>query len=436
MLFLRTGTFIFLITGIISASLPRLAVVSIDSDKFAPDSVIIADVMNTFEESGRFQVVELGSASYMNAAPDSLINSLMTLAADNGIDVFLAMEILYPEESERTVFRNDSLVTSKSVSVDVLGRFYSSTGTLIGTIRNTVTREEILPYSPDRYRLAIQSSRELASRAILELFPVEVTFTASDSEVFTVPLGSDQGIDKGTIMAVVAVSSGIPGNISEYQQLRSRGLLQIVDAGKTQSTARLLSGHLVNGGTVTAIEHSTPAAVYLEYGGRMLSFEPGTGLTNSGSEWGSSVRIGVELAKWGLSFGGGVTAGELEHSSVIGIHLQAGSRVPLNSPSLGLRLSAGGEVAFHMQDVRSVLLSSSASAISLSAVADATMEYLFSGHLGLQLGVSGIYGTSADNWTVQEYTGKVRDAEPDELYYTELKQGLLGIHAGLIYFIF
>ncbi len=436
MLFMRTGIFIFLITGIISASLPRLAVVSIDLDEFAPDSVIIRNVMNTFEESGRFQVVELGSASFMNTAPDSLINSLMTLAADNGIDLFLAMEILYPEEKERTVFRNDSLITYKSVSVDVLGRFYSSTGALIGTLRNTVTREETLPYSPDSYNLAIQSSRELASRAIMELFPVEVTFTASDSEVFTVPIGIHQGIKKGTVMAVVAVSSGIPDNISEYSQLRSRGLLQIVDVGNNQSTARLLSGHLVNGGTVTAIEQSAPAAVYFEYGGSMLSFEPGTGLQNTGSEWASNIRIGVELAKWGLSFGGGVTAGGLEHSSFIGIHLQMGNRIPLNSPSLGLRLSAGGEVAFHVQDVRSTLLSSSASAVSLSAVADAVMEYLFSGHLGLQLGVSGIYGTSADNWTVKEYTGRVRDAEPDELYYTELKQGYLGIQAGLVYFIF
>ncbi|MCK4807413.1 MAG: hypothetical protein KAT09_07190, partial [Candidatus Aegiribacteria sp.] len=335
-----------------------------------------------------------------------------------------------------TVFRNDSLVTYRTVSVDVLGRFYSGAGNLIGTIRNTVKREEILPYSPDGYRLAFLSSEELASRAILELFPIEVTFTASDSEVFTVPMGWDQGISKGTVMAVVASSTGIPVSFSEYEQLRSRGLLQIMETRRSQSTARLISGRLIDGGTVTAIEQSAPAILFLEYCGFMMSVKPGAGLEDDNAEWSNNVRIGIETAKWGLSFGGGVTAGGLEHSSLIGIDLQVGTRIPISSPSFGLRLTAGGELAFLMQDVRSDLLSSSATAISVAAVADATMEYLFSGHLGFQFGVSGVLGTAADSWTVREYSGNIRNAEPDELYYTELKQGPAGIHAGLMYFIF
>jgi hypothetical protein len=433
---IRSAIFTLVITGVLSASLPRLAVVSIDFDEFAPDSVILGEVFDELAESGRFQLVELGEEAFMNTTPDSLINYIRTLAANQGIDVFLALEILYPEESDRTVFRNDSLMTFRTISVDVLGRFYSSTGTLIGTIRNTVTREEVLPYSPDRHRLAVLSARELASRAILELFPIEVTFIASDSEVFTVPLGSDQGIGNGTIMAVVASSSGIPDDIADYQQLRSRGLLQIMEAGNTQSTARLLSGHLTDGGTVIAVEQSAPAILFLEYNGCMISYEPGAGLDNDDTKLSNNIRLGAEMAKWGLSLGGGVSAGGLEHSSIIGIDLQAGRRIPINSPSLGLRLSAGGALAFHMQDVRSELLSSSATAISVSAIADATMEYLFSGHLGFQFGVTGILGTSASSWTVQEYTGQVRDAEPDELYYTELKHGPIGVHAGLMYFIF
>lgn len=433
---IRSAIFTLVITGALSASLPRLAVVSIDFDEFAPDSVILSEVIAELSESGRFQLVELGEDAFMNTAPDSFINYIRTLAADRGIDVFLAIEILYPEENDRTVFRNDSLVTFRTISVDVLGRFYSSTGNLIGNIRNTVSREEVLPYSPDKHRLAVLSARELASRAILELFPMEVTFTASDSEVFTVPLGSDQGISKGTIMAVVASSFGIPDDISEYQQLRSRGLLQIIEVGNVQSTARLLSGHLIDGGTVTAVEQSAPAIIFLEYNGCLISSEPGAGLDNDDTELSNNIRFGAEMAKWGFCFGGGATVGGLEHSSIIGIDLQAGSRIPLSSPSLGLRLSAGGMLAFHMQDVRSEDLSSSATAISVSAIADATMEYLFSGHLGFQLGITGFLGTSASNWTVQEYTGQVRDAEPDELYYTELKQGPVGVHAGLMYFIF
>ncbi|MCD4774731.1 MAG: hypothetical protein K8S15_01605 [Candidatus Aegiribacteria sp.] len=433
---IRSAIFTLVITGVLSASLPRLAVVSIDFDEFAPDSVILGEIIAELSESGRFQLVELGEDAFMNTTPDSFINYIRTLAADRGIDVFLAIEMLYPEENDRTVFRNDSLITFRTVSVDVLGRFYSSTGNLIGNIRNTVSREEVLPYSPDKHRLAIISARELASRAILELFPIEVTFTASDSEVFTVPLGSDQGISNGTIMAVVASSFGIPDDISECQHLRSRGLLQIIEVGNTQSTARLLSGHLIDGGTVTAVEQSAPAVIFLEYNGCLISSEPGAGLDNHGTELINNIRVGAEMAKWGFCFGGGATVGGLEHSSIIGIDLQAGSRIPLSSPSLGLRLSAGGMLAFHMQNVRSEELSSNATAISVSAIADATMEYLFSGHLGFQFGITGFLGTSASSWTVQEYTGQVRDAEPDELYYTELKQGPVGIHAGLMYFIF
>jgi hypothetical protein len=436
MRFIRSAIFTLLITGVLSASLPRLAVVSIDFDEFAPDSVIICEVTEELSESGRFQLVELGEDAFTNTTPDSFINYLRTLAADHGIDIFLAMEILYPEESNRTVFRNDSLITFRTISVEVLGRFYSSTGNLIGTIRNNVTREEALPYSPDKYRLATISARELASRAVMELFPMEVTFTASDSEVFTIPLGSDQGIRNGTIMAVVASSFGIPDNIIEYQQIRSKGLLQVIEVGNTHSTARLLSGYLTDGGAVTAVEQSAPAIIFLEYSNCWISSKPGAGLNNDDTELSNNIRLGAEMAKWGFSLGGGATAGGLEHSSIIGIDLQAGSRIPLNSPSLGLRLSAGGMLTFHMQDVRSQELSSNATAISVSAIADATMEYLFSGHLGFQFGVTGILGTSASNWTVQEYAGQVRDAEPDELYYTELKQGPVGIHAGLMYFIF
>ena len=438
MRFVRFAALALIFAGTLSAALPRLAVVSIDFDDFAPDSLLIAEVFEELAESGRFQMVALGDDSFLDTSPDSLLSSLRSLAVTSGIDIFLTLEILNPSQSDRTVLRNDSLITYRTISVEVLGRFYSSAGILIGTINNTVDKEDILPYHypPDTHRFAVLSARELASRSILELFPIEVTFTASDSEVFTIPAGIDHGISKGTIMAVVASSTGIPEDIYEYRHLRSRGLLQIMDSRNTHSTARLLSGLLIDGGTVTAIEQSAPAILYLEYAGFVMSSEPGAGLEDDAADWSNNVRLGIETAKWGLCFGGGVTAGGLEHSSSIGIDFQFGTRIPLNSPSLGLRLTGGGELAFHMQDVRSILLASNATAISAAAVADATMEYIFSGHLGFQLGVSGILSTSIDSWTVREYTGNVRDAESDELYYTELKQGPFGIHAGLMYFIF
>ena len=436
MRFVRSAIIVLFITGTLSAALPHLAVVSIDFDEFAPDILLINEVIEELAESGRFQMVDLGDDSFLDTSPDSLLSSLRTLAGERNIDVFLTLEILNPEESDRTIFRNDSLITYRTVSIDVLGRFYSGAGILIGTIKNTVEREEVLPYIPDEYRLAIMSARELASRAILELFPIEISFAASGNEVFTIPAGFDQGVSKGMVMAVVASTTGMPDNIYEYQHLRSRGLLQIMNSQSTQSTARLLSGRLIDGGTVIAIEQSAPAILYLEYGGFMMSSEPGAGLEDDAAEWSNNVRLGIETAKWGLCFGGGVTAGGLPHSSSIGIDLQFGTRIPLSSPSLGLRLSGGAEVAFHMQDVRSILLASNATAISVAALGDVTMEYLFSGHLGFQIGVSGALSTASNSWTVQEYNGNVRDAQPDEIYYTELKQGPVGVHAGLMYFIF
>ena len=427
---------VLFLAGIGSAALPRIGVVSIDTDDFAPDNIILESVRAELIRSGRFEVSDLDSAAYLNVSPDSLINRLQTIASEENLDIFLALEINAPEEYDRTVFRNDSLITYRMVTVDVLGRFYTSTGTLIGTIRNTVSREEMLPFAPDRNRLALLCAEQLAARSILELFPLEVTFTASDSQVFSIPIGREQGISNGMIMAVVAATSGIPGEISEYESLRSRGLLQISNIKNTQSSARLLSGYLVNGGTVTAIEQSAPAIVFIEYNLLSMQAEHGEGLEGTDSDWSNNIRLGVETGKWGLSFGGGLRAGGLEHSSSLGIDLSAGTRIPLSSPSLGLRLSGGGEVIFLMQDVRSDTLTSSSSAICVAAIADASLEYLFSDHLGIQFGISGVLGTAADSWTVQEYNGRVRDANPDEIYYTKMEHGPFGFHAGLIYMIF
>ena len=427
---------VLFLAGIGSAELPRIGVVSFDTDDFAPDDIILEAVRGELIRSGRFEVADLDSVAYLDVSPDLLIDRLRTIASDENLDIFLALEIPAAEEYDRTVFRNDSLITYRSITVDVLGRFYSSTGTLIGTIRNTVSREEMLPFAPDRYRLALTCAEQLAARSILELFPLEVTFTASDSQIFNIPVGREQGISSGMIMAVVAASSGIPDEISDYESLRSRGLLQISDVGNAQSTARLLSGHLVNGGTVTAIEQSAPAILYMEYNLLSMKVEHGEGLEGTDSEWSSNIRLGVETGKWGLSFGGGLRAGGLEHSSSLGIDLLAGTRIPLFSPSLGLRLFGGGEVIFLMQDIRSDTLSSSSNAVCVAAIADASLEYLFSDNVGVQFGISGILGTAADSWTVQEYSGKVRDANPDEIYYTKMEYGPFSIHTGLIYMIF
>ena len=420
----------------ISASLPRIAVVSIDADDFSPDGRMISSVIDELESSGRFVVVDLGEAAFIDTTPDSLLSVMGSTAAENALDIFLALEVLPDEQDERTVFRGDSLTTFRMVEVTVLGRFYSSAGTLLGTIRHTETREGEIPFIPDRFDLARSCAVILAERSVLELFPLEVTFVYEGGRRFSVPIGTVSGIRSGTVMSVVASSTVMPTDPDDYQELRSRGLLQIIDAGPNESSARLLSGRLVMGGSVTALEQSAPAVLTGGYVGSAVSVELGEDLDMEEPGISSGIRFAAATGRWGLSLGGGFTAGILEHASCLGVDLAAGTRIPIGSPQLGLRLTGGGEVFFLMQDVRSDTLRSDATAVVVNGRIDADLEYLFSDHLGIELGCTGILGTEAGSWTVQEYTGRIRDANPDELYYTKLRWGPVSFHAGIFYLVF
>ena len=172
------------------------------------------------------------------------------------------------------------------------------------------------------------------------------------------------------------------------------------------------------------------------YYGSAYSIEMGEGLAEEEPGLSSGIRFSAATAKWGLSLGGGFTASILEYASCLGVDLNAGTRIPIGSPELGFRLTGGGEVMFLMQEVRNDSLSSDATAVSFNAKAVASLEYLFSSHLGLELGCTGILGTEAQTWTVQEYTGNIRDADPDELYYAKLRSGPVSFHAGIFYMIF
>lgn len=419
-----------------TAYLPKIAVISIDNDEFAPDLELIESVIHQLVQSGRFDLVDLGSTAILNVSPDSLLSRMTSIAVENGLDTFLALELLPVEDTERTIYRNDSLLTFRSVQVTVLGRFYSSSGTLIGTISQTRTAEDVLPYSPDPLQMARQAAVTMAERSILELFPLEVSFLVSGERSFTIPIGTLQGVNRGTVMSVVASSTTIPSDASGYADLRSHALLQVTGAGGSESTARLLSGHLIEGARVTAVEQSAPAVLVVGYSGGSMDVIMGSGLDEEAPSWINGVRVGVATGKWGLSFGGGISAGALERGTTLGVDLSTGFRIPVASPSLGLRLTAGVEMLFLMQDVRSDTLSSNATAVAVDGVADASLEWLFSDHLGIEMGLGAALGGSAERWTVQEYTGKIRDANPDELYYTSLRKGPLTGRLGLFYLIF
>ncbi len=418
------------------AETPRLGVVSIDDDALAPDNRLIDAVEEELAGSGRFEVVDLEEEAFITVPPDSLICALRTLAARHSLDVFLALEVLPLDQEERTEFRNDSLVTTRTVSAEVLGRFYGSSGRLIGTISNSETEEGTLPFAPDPMDMVVSSGRELAERALLELFPIEGTFTAAGGGVLPIPLGTEQGIRRGMVMRVLASAEEIPTTPEEYDQLRSRGLLQIVEAERESSTGRLLSGRVVEGGEVVVVESSPPAFTGVGYSASLMEIHPSDSLIPEPADMVSHITVQVMTGAWGLSFGGALKAGGIEHASMLGVELLAGGRIPVSSPALALRLAGGGELTFLMQDARSDSISSTATALAASGKLDASLELLLSEHLALQLGAQGVLGTTVDTWTVQEYTGIVRDALPGDIYYDEMGYGPVSLRVGLLYMIF
>ncbi|MBN1433722.1 hypothetical protein JW921_03115, partial [Candidatus Fermentibacterales bacterium] len=124
------------------------------------------------------------------------------------------------------------------------------------------------------------------------------------------------------------------------------------------------------------------------------------------------------------------------HLSTLGLCLTGGYRLPISSPGVSLRLGAGADVSFMMQEVRDPYLSSNANAITVGAIGDATLELLPWDHLGLLASVGGYLGTSAGSWDLTDEYGSPRDAEPDEVYFTELRRSPVRFGAGFFYLIY
>lgn len=433
---------LFAAASTLSASLPRIAVLPHLITEQYPEDEIVTVIETVLELSGRFEVIDLDSHAYSESLTGDLPLVLRALAADEGLDLFLVIDCGDPTERERIVSSNDSLVTYKTLTVNISGRFYASSGSLIGVIRETRTSEEQLPFLPDVGRTALLAARELAERSLMELFPIEVSFTAGSGPLFEIPEGSLAGLSKGMILAVVASSrGGFPDSPESYDLLRSRGILQVTEVSPSSSRGRLLSGMIATGGEVIAIEHGNPAIISLEY--HLLpceveEYESSEQLAASERNiMVNQINIGGETCKWGLGFGGAVFAGTTDHLSSFGIRFTVGPRIPLSSPSLALRLSAGGEASFLMQDVRNdTLMSSTATSVNFGGIADIDLEWLVSSHLGLSLGATGRLGSSAGKWTVQDENGYTREAENWEIYYSSFNSGVISARAGLFYMLY
>jgi hypothetical protein len=330
----------------------------------------------------------------------------------------------------------DSIVTTRSTSVEVSARFYTSDAALMGTLREIARGEG---YAPSQQLLALRGLETIVARSLLEMFALELTFTVDGGPVFNLPAGTDSGIRRGMVFSLVARSDGIPQSRAEYEGLHSRGIMQISRVTPTSSSGRLLTGSLVNGSTVTAIESSAPANVFLQMNLIPVEIVPGDGLTGDDAKDGrlmNQVELGGWTSRWGLAFGGSLVSGVLPRMSTIGVRGSVGAKIPLASPALALRLETGVETDFLIQDTRADTVSASANTVIFSASMAAGLEWLFSHHVGVQGAVAACFSSSANSWSVQDWRGYNRDALPGELYYTEVNPGLLTGRLGLFYMIF
>ncbi len=392
-----------------------------------------------FEESGRFVVIDVSSHPDYYGDPIDQTLRLQAIASDLGVDMFMLLDVSSPE-TDVNYGSAGTLAVTRNTSINITGRFYSSSGTLLGSIREREYSGSLTSSTEvDTRTLALRGVRQVVERSLNEIFPYEFSFVLSGGPEFTMPMGSVNGVRKGMVFIIIAESDGIPHSAAEYDRMRTHGVLQITNCSEAFSTGRAISGNLVSGTQVTAIENSSPGILGLSYAVLPTEVVPGENLTGDEAETSRLVNQAEftgSTGKWGLSLSGSLLSGVLPRMASIGIRGEIGARLPLASPSLGLRLGTGFEAAFLVQNTRSDSVTASASTSTIAATASANLEWLFSSKFGFNLGCIGRFGTSASGWNVTDYLGQNRDAESHEVYYYELKQPPVSFSLGLTYLIY
>ncbi len=422
------------------SNLPRIAVIPVFTD--ATENYIEQDLVLTAEgvflQSGRFEVIDVSShVDYEGSHEDQNLR-LRAIAADFTVDIFMLLDVSPPhvDVSHGTAA---TLNVTRSTSLDVTGRFYTSEGSLLGSIREKKYSGVQGSTSVDLSALANQGVILVVQRSLSEILPYEFSFEVEGGPVFRFPMGTDYGVDKGMVFSVVALSRGIPRSSEEYRQLSSHGLIQIMDSDENSASARLIAGHLVEGSRVTAVENSTPGMLALSYAVLPTEVVPGDNLTgeeNETSKLANQAEFSGGTCKWGLSLTGSLFTGVLPRMSSIGIRGEIGTRLPLASPSLGLRIGAGFEACYLAQNTRADSITASANTASFAGTASLNLEWMMSSRFGIILSGVGRIGTSADSWNVTDWRGFSRDALPGELYYAEIKPAAISFSAGLAYMVY
>ncbi len=422
-------------------NLTRIAVIPVFDDAMenydTPELKTAAE--DVFIQSGRFDVVDASTHAEYLGDPDDQNIRLRTIAADLNIDMFMLLDVSLPsmEVSHGTA---DSLFVTRNTSVDITGRFYTSEGSLLGSVRERKFSGSLLSStSIDLESLALQGVVLVVQRSLNEIFPYEFTFIVAEGPVFPIPLGADSGVKKGMVFSVLALSQGIPRSSEEYRRLSSHGILQIIDSDNNSSRGRLIAGGLVEGTRVAAVENSTPGILALSYAVLPTEVVPGDGLTGEEAETSllmNQAEFTGGTCKWGLSLSGTLLSGVMPRMSSIGIRGEIGTRIPVSSPDLAFRLGVGFEACYLNQNTRADTISASANTATIAGTGSMNLEWLFSSRFGIQMGAVGRLGSSADSWTVTDWRGYNRDALPGELYYAEIKPSVVSYSAGLTYMFY
>ncbi|MCK5785248.1 MAG: hypothetical protein KAH54_01675 [Candidatus Sabulitectum sp.] len=423
------------------ALLSRIAVIPVFSDAMGNYDLeaLKTSAEEIFIQSGRFEIVDVSAHPGYMGVPDDQNLRLRSIAAELNVDLFMLLDVSSPH-TEMSHSSGDSLFPSNTTSVDVTGRFYTSEGTLLGSIREKKYSGNLSgSTSVDIEDLANQGVILVTERSLSEIFPYEFTFLVSDGPIYAIPMGTENGIEKGMVFSVVALSQGIPRSAEEYSQLSSHGLFQIMSSRENSGTGRLVAGRLVGGARVIAVENSTPGILALSYAVLPTEVIPGD---NLGGEEAETSRISNQAeftggtGKWGLSLTGTLFSGVIPRMSSVGIRGEIGTRLPLSSPALALRFGIGFEAAYLTQNTRVDSISSSANTATIAGTVSANLEWMFSSRFGIHAGGMSRLGTSADSWNITEWTGYSRKAFPSEVYYAEIKQPPVSFSAGLTYMIY
>lgn len=419
-------------------SVPRMGVFILEAPAGIDRQEVVRSAEQAFSASGRFVVADLPDTLPAPAQGENIVSEIQAAASDADLDVVLVLSVREPDTTQTTRYSGDTLVVLRRIGLTVGGRFYSSAGELVGSMDQYQFSEGRMPFPPDASLTAVEASRELAIRSLLQLFPVEFSFTAPGSQgLIELPGGRSVGLQKGMFLYCVATASEIPADTSAYDLLRSRGLLQVIECDSTSARGRLLSGMLAPGGPVTAVEHGAPA--FLSGAWEVLPVTLRQGAEAPGFDAGqlmNGVKIGLSNYRWGLCFGGSFSAATADKVSSLIVGLRGGMRLPLSGPSLSLRLTAGPDLGLLMQDVTNPLLTSDASAVVFGGSIEGTLEYMLSERFGLTLDASGTLAADADSWTVQDQFGNSRNAEEGELYYSSLSFDAVRAGAGFFYLIY